>query len=142
MPPYSPFLFGGSHIHQPTLTVEGWNIPSYRSNPSFTFLGASDQMGGHSTYHIPSIYPSSTMSVPTNTFPMVDLHLSFGVSSKGSPFYRMGNPIHEVPSSGENISPHLSNPCHVTFSSQATSSMMIPLQPFMSRFKGGYYPNR
>jgi hypothetical protein len=53
MPPYSPFSFGGSHIPQPTLMVGGWNIPSYGSNPSFTFPGESAQMGGHSTYYIP-----------------------------------------------------------------------------------------
>jgi hypothetical protein len=52
----------------------------------------------------------------------------------------MGNRLHEVPSSGGNIYPHLSNPCHVPFSSQPTSSVMIPLQPFMNQFGGGYYP--
>jgi hypothetical protein len=83
MPPYSPFSFGGSHIPQPTLTVGGWNLPSYGSNPRFTFPGARDQMGGHSTYYIPSIYPSSAMLVPTNTFPMEEIHLSSVVSSRG-----------------------------------------------------------
>jgi hypothetical protein len=53
-------------------------------------------MGGHSTYYISSIYPSSAMSVPTNDFSMVDLHLSNGVSSRGSRFYSMGYPLHEV----------------------------------------------
>jgi hypothetical protein len=83
MPPYSPFSFGGSHIPQPTLTIGGWNLPSYRSNPSFTFPGESPQMGGHSTCNISSIYPSSAMSVPVNDFPMEDLHMSSGVSSSG-----------------------------------------------------------
>jgi hypothetical protein len=31
LPPYSPFSFGGSHIPQTTLTVGGWNLPSYGS---------------------------------------------------------------------------------------------------------------
>jgi hypothetical protein len=79
------------------------------------------------------------MSVPTNAFPMVDLHLSFGDSSGGSQFYSMGNPLHEVPSFGGNIYPHLSNPCHVAFSSQVASSVEIPLQPFMNQYGGGYY---
>jgi hypothetical protein len=136
MPPYSPSSFGGSHIPQTTLTVGGWNLPSYES----TFPGASAQMGGHSTYYTPSTYPSSAMSVPTNDFPMEDLHLSSGVSSRGSYFYSMGNPLHEVPSSGGNIYPHMSNPCHVTFSSQAASSVSMPLQPFMNQYGGGYYP--
>jgi hypothetical protein len=30
------------------------------------------------------MYPSSVMPVPTNTLPMADFHISFGVSSKGS----------------------------------------------------------
>ena len=127
MPPYTPFLFGGSHIPQPTLTVGGWNIPTYGSNPRFTFLGEISQMGSHSTYYIPSIYPSSAMLVPKNAFPMADLCLSYGVSSGGSYFYSMGNPPHGVPSSGGNIYPHMSNPCHVAFSSQATSSVSMPL---------------
>jgi hypothetical protein len=99
MPSYSPFSFGGSNIPQPTLTVRGWNIPSYRSNPRFTFLGESSQMGGHSTYYILSIYPSSSMSFPTNSFPIENLNLSSGVLSGGSHFYSIVNPLHEVPSS-------------------------------------------
>jgi hypothetical protein len=86
MPPYSPFSFDGSHIHQPTLTVGGWNIPSHGSNPTFTFPGESFQMGGYYTYYTPSIYPSSPMSVPTNAFPMADLRLSSGISYRGSQF--------------------------------------------------------
>jgi hypothetical protein len=29
IPPFSPFLFFGGHIPQPTLMVGGWNPPSY-----------------------------------------------------------------------------------------------------------------
>jgi hypothetical protein len=136
MPPNSPFSFGGRHIPQLTLTVGGWNITSYGSNLSFTFPGASSQMGGHSTYYIPSIYPSSTMSFPTNYFPMEDLHLSSGVSYGGSQFYSMGNPLHRFHSYGGNIYPHLSNPCHVAFSSQVASSVTMPLQPIMNQSGG------
>jgi hypothetical protein len=132
MPPYSPFVFGGGHIPQPTPMVGGWNPPSFGPNPSFTFLGESTQMGGPSTYYILSIYPSSTMSIPMNSFLMADLLLSSDVSSRGSQFYSMGNPLHGVPSSGGNMYPHLSNHCHVSFSSQATFSVMMPLQPFMN----------
>jgi hypothetical protein len=138
-PPYYLSFFCGSHIPQPTLTIRGWNIPSYGSNPSFTFLRENTQMGGHSTYYIPSIYPSSSMLVPMKFFPMADLRLSSSVSSRAIWFYSMGNPLHEVPSSGGNIYPHLSNPCHVAFSSQAASSVMMHLQPFMNQFGGGYY---
>ena len=127
MPPYSPFSFGGSHIPQPTLIVGGWNLPSYGSNPSFTFPRASAQMGSDSTYHTPSIYPSFAMLVPMNAFSMEDLYLSFGVSSGGSQFYSMGNPLHEFPLFRGDIYPHMSNPCHVSFLSQETSLVFIPL---------------
>jgi hypothetical protein len=96
-------------------------------------------MGIHSTYYTPSTYPSSAMSVPTNDFPMAELHLSFGVSPRGVCFYSMGNPLHEVPLSGGNIYPHMSNPCHVYFSSQVASSLSMPLHPFMNQYGGGYY---
>jgi hypothetical protein len=72
---------------------------------------------------------------------MENLPLTSGVSSGGSQFYGMGNPQHEVPSSGGNIyNPHMNNPYHVTFSSQAASAGMVPLQPFMNQLGGGYYP--
>ena len=110
MPPYSPFSFGGIHIPQPNIMVGGWNLPSYGSNPRFTFPGESAQMGSHSTYYIPFIYPYSTMSIRMNYFPMADLHLSYDFSSGGTQFYSMGNSLHEVPSSRGNIYPHMSNP--------------------------------
>jgi hypothetical protein len=138
MPPFYPSLFGRSHILQMPLTVGGWNLPSCES----TMREVSAQLSNHSTCYTPSTYPSSAMSVPTNTFPMADLRLPSGVSSGGNYFYSMGNPPHEVPSSGSNIYPHMSNPCHVAFSLQADSSMLIPLQPFMYQYGGGYYPVR
>jgi hypothetical protein len=138
MPPYSPSPFDGSHILQTPLTVGGWNIPSYES----TMREVSAQICNLSTYYSPSTHPSSSMSVPTIMFPMVDLRLSSGLSSRGIYFYSMGNPPHEVNSSGGNIYPHMSNPCHVTFSSQAASSVTIPLQPFMNQYGGEYYPTK
>jgi hypothetical protein len=96
----------------------------------------------HSTYYIPSNFPSFAILVPTNGFSMEDIHLPSGLSFGGSEFYSMGNPLHEVPSSRGNIYPHLSNPCHVAFSLQVASSVMMPLQLFMNQFGGGYYPLR
>jgi hypothetical protein len=136
IPPSYPSLFGGSHILQTPLMVGGWNIPSYES----TMQEVSTQLCNHSTYYTPSTYPSSTMLVPTNTFPMANLHLSSGVSFGGSYFCSMGNPPHDIPSSEGNIYPHMSNPCHVTFSSQVASSVSMPLQTFMNQYGGGYYP--
>jgi hypothetical protein len=99
-------------------------------------------MGGPSTFYISSIYPSSTMLVPMNAFLMENLPLISGVSFGGSHFYSMGNPLHEFPSSGGNIYPHMTNPYHVAFSSQAASSVVMPLQTFMNQLGGGYYPAR
>jgi hypothetical protein len=61
MAPFSISSFDRSHIPQLNLIVGGWNLPSYRSNPRFTFLGESAQMGGYSSYYTPSIYPSCTL---------------------------------------------------------------------------------
>jgi hypothetical protein len=139
MPPYSPFLFGGGHILQSNPTVGGWSPPSSIPNTSFTFSGSSAQMGGQFTSYIPSFNPSSSTSIPMNAFVMVNLTLASGVSSGGSEFYSMGNPLNGFPSSGGNIYPHMGNPYHVAFSSQAASLVMMPLQPFMNQFGGGYY---
>jgi hypothetical protein len=135
MPPYYPSPFGGSHIPQKPLTIGGWNLLSYKS----TLREANAQIGNNSTYYIPSTYPSSAMSVPTNTFPMDDLHLSYGVSSGGIYFYSMGNPLHKVPSSRGNMYPYLNNTYHAFVSSQKYTSVSMPLQPFMNQYGGGYY---
>ena len=136
MPPSYPSPFGRIHILQTPLMVGGWNLLSYKS----TMWEVSAQLSNHCTHHTLSTYPFSTMSVPTNTFPMVNLHLPSGVSSGGNYSYSMGNPPHKVPSSGGNIYPHMSNPCHVGFSSQEASSVSMPLQPFMHQYGWGYYP--
>jgi hypothetical protein len=138
-PPYTPFSFGGGNIPQPTPMVGGWNHPSSRPNLSYTFPGSIAQIGRLSTSYISFVYPYSTMHVPKNAFLMENLPLTFGVSSRGSHFYSMRNPFHGVPSSTRNIYPHTSNPYHDSFSSQESSSVMIPLQPFMKHLGGGYY---
>jgi hypothetical protein len=96
-------------------------------------------MGGYSTYYAPSIYPSSSMPVPTNTFPMTDLHLSYSISYRWSRFYGMGYPIHGISSPGGIVYPHLSNPCHDVFSSQTSASVMMHVQTSMNQVGGGYY---
>jgi hypothetical protein len=56
--------------------------------------------------------------------------LCSGVPYGGSQFHSMGNPQHRVPLAGGNVY----NPHHVT------SIGMVPIQPFMNQFGGGYYP--
>jgi hypothetical protein len=89
MPPSYPSPFGGSHILQTPLMVGGWNIPSYES----TMREVSAQLRNHSTCYTPSTYPSSAMSVPTNTFPMEDLRLPSGVSLGGIIFIVWETPL-------------------------------------------------
>jgi hypothetical protein len=48
----------------------GWNLPPYGSNASYALPGANAQMGSYPTYYTPSMYLSSSMSVPSNTFSM------------------------------------------------------------------------
>jgi hypothetical protein len=71
------------------------------------------------------------MSIPSNTFIMVNPPLSSEVPSEGSQFHTMGNPQPEAPLAGGNIY----NPHYVD------SVGMVPIQPFMNQF-GGYYPIR
>jgi hypothetical protein len=68
MAPLYVSSFERSLIPQPTLTVGGWNLPPYGSSPSHVFLGTNTQMGDYPSYYTPSLYPSSAMLVPTNTF--------------------------------------------------------------------------
>jgi len=91
MPSSYPSPFGRSHILQTPLTVGGWNIPSYKS----TMREVSAKLGNNSTYGTPSTYPSYSMSVCTNTFPMADLHLSSGVSFREVIFIVWETPLTE-----------------------------------------------
>jgi hypothetical protein len=106
-----------SHVPQPTFTVGGWNLPSYRSSPIYALSGANTQMGSYSTYHTPSLYPSSAMTVPLNTFPMESPTISPSLSYGENQFYGSGYPLHGTPSQGGNIYPHLNDPYHILVSS-------------------------
>jgi hypothetical protein len=112
MAPPSISSFDRSHVPQPTLTMGGWNLPSYRSSPSQVFSGANTQMGGYPTYYTPFVYPSSAMPVPTNTFPMEGPHISPGLAYRGNQFYGLGYPLHETPSHEGNLYPHSNNLYH------------------------------
>jgi hypothetical protein len=106
MAPPSTFSFDRSHVPQPTLIMGGWNLPSYGSRPSHVFSVAHTQMVGYSTYCTSSMYPSSAMPIPMNTFPMEGSHISSGISYEGNQFYGSGYPLHETLSHGGNIYPH------------------------------------
>jgi hypothetical protein len=93
--------FDMSHVPQTTLTVGGWNLPSYRTIPSHTMSKDNAHMGAYSTYYTPSMYPLSTMLVPSNTFPMTGPHVSPSISYRENQFYGLSFPLCGTPSQGE-----------------------------------------
>jgi hypothetical protein len=140
MAPPSMYSFDRSHVPRPTLTVGGWNLPSYAYSPSRAFSGAITQMCGYSTYYTPYVYPSSSIIVPMNTFSMAGPHISSGLSYEGNHFYGSGYPLYKTPSHGGNIYPHLNNPYHTFVSSHKYYSMMMPVQtPILDQLGRGYY---
>jgi len=94
-------------------------------------------MGAYSTYYTPSMYPSSAMSFPSNTFPMTSPHVSPDVSYGENPFYGLSYSLYGTPSQGGNIYPHSNSPYHTFVSSQ--TSMMIPVQTSLNQLNRGYY---
>jgi hypothetical protein len=70
-------LFDITHV-----PMGGWNLPPYGSNASYALPGASAQMGTYPTYYAPSMYLSSAMLVPSNTFSMTgpQVHFIWGES--------------------------------------------------------------
>jgi hypothetical protein len=137
MAPMPTSSFDMSHVPQPSFTTGGWNLPSYGSSPGYALSGANTQMGAYSTYYTPSMYPSSAMSFPLNTFSMVSPHVSPGVSYGENQFYGSGYPLHGTPSQGGNIYPHSNSPYHTSVSSQ--TSVMMPIQTSLNQLNGGYY---
>ena len=117
MTPLPTSLFDMSHVPQPTFIVGAWNLPSYGSSPIYAPPGANTQVGAYSTHYTQSVYLSSTMSVPLNTFPMTGPHASLGISYEENQFYGLGHPLHGTPSQGGNLYPHLNSPYQTSISS-------------------------
>jgi hypothetical protein len=141
-PPYNPFPFGRVHIPRYFPIVGGCNAPSFVPNPIYIFQGWNRHMGNVSTSCISSIYPPSTMLVPKKNFIMENHPPTYNIKSGGKQFYNIGKPPYRVSSFGGNVYPHMGNLYHIAFSSQASPSIMIPLQTFMNQVGGGYYPTR
>jgi hypothetical protein len=110
--------FDMSHVR-----MGGWNLPPYGSNPSYSLSGSSAQMGA---YYTPTMYLSSSMSVPLNTFSTPGPHVPRGLLYGENQFYNLGYPPYGTPSQGGSIYPHLNN-SYPTFVSLQTLVMM-PIQ--------------
>jgi hypothetical protein len=102
-------------------TIGGHPPFSSGSNPSLNAPEWSTQPGGQDTSYIPSFTPSSSISIPTKAFVMMNPPLSFGVPPIGSHFHAMGNPRPGAPQVRGNVY----NPHYATFVG------MVPMQPFM-----------
>jgi hypothetical protein len=85
-PPYTPFLFGGSHIPQTNPNVGSVPILNPGSNPSTT--GWNNPAGGPVLPYI----PTSSVSIMTNTFGMMNPLQSSRFPPGGGQSYTLGNP--------------------------------------------------
>jgi hypothetical protein len=101
MAPMPMSSFDMSHVPQSDFMTGGWNLPSYGSIPSYALSGADTNMGAYSTYYTPFMYPSSSMSIPPNTFPIMSPHVSSGISYRENHFNGSGYTLHGTPSQGE-----------------------------------------
>jgi hypothetical protein len=136
-PPYTPFAFGGSHIPQTNPNIG--SVPAFNlgSNP-FT-VGWNNQPGGQ----VPSYIPTSSVSIPTNTFGMTNPLQSFGLPPGGGQSYPLGNP---QPRSnlvrGNFHNPQLGyNPVGGNFYNpqQNIPAGMMPNPPYTNQPRGGSY---
>jgi hypothetical protein len=128
-PLHIALLFGGDHIPQMTLMVGSQPPFPPRSNPSINAIGWSNQPGRQTTSYIPSFPPSSSTLIPINMFGMKNPPLSSRFPPIGSWFHTMGNPHPGAPLVGGNVyNPHYTIPTY-----------MVPTQPLMNYFGGGYY---
>jgi hypothetical protein len=96
---------GGTMAPMPTSSFDmsrvpmgGCNLPPYGSNASYVLPGSNAQMGTYPTYYAPSMYLSSAMSVPSNTFSMTSPQVPQGISYGENQFYGLGYPLYGTPS--------------------------------------------
>jgi hypothetical protein len=128
-PSHTPFSFGGAHIPQMTPTVGGLPPLHPRSNPGPNAPRWSGQLGRQSIAYAPSFTPTSSASITTNTFGMMNPLLSSGFTPGGGQFHTLGNPQPIATMDGGNFyNPHHNVPTE-----------MLPNQPFMNKFRGGSY---
>jgi hypothetical protein len=126
-PPYTPFLFGGSQIPQTTPNMEG--IPSFNPGSNPLSFGWRNQPGRQASAQVPSYTLTSSVSIPTNTFGMMNPPISIGITPGGGQFHNLGNPQpRSNPAGGNFFNPHQNIP-----------TGMMPNQPLMNQPVGGYY---
>jgi hypothetical protein len=85
-PPYTPFLFGGSHIPQTNPKIGGVPFSNPGSNPSM--VGWNNPAGRQ----VPPYISTSLVPIPTNTFGMTNPLQSSRFPPGGGQSYNLGNP--------------------------------------------------
>jgi hypothetical protein len=101
--------------------------PGSNIGPNAT--GWSGQLGRKVVSYGPSFTHTSSVMILTNTFGMTNPPLSSGFPPEGGQLHTFGNPQPGVTLNEENFyNPHHNIP-----------TGMVPNQPFMNKFRGGYY---
>jgi hypothetical protein len=136
-PPYTPFPFGGSHI--PQMNPYLGSVPAFNPGSNPTTTGWNNQPGGQ----VSSYIPTSSVSILTNTFGMMNPIQSSGFSPRGGQYYTLGNPqprSNPVGGSFYNPQPrsnlaggNFHNPHH------NIPTRMMPNPPYMNHPGGGPY---
>jgi hypothetical protein len=136
-PPYTPFLFGGSHIPQTNPNIGSVPFHNLGSNPSMARW--NKPAGGQ----VPPYIPTPSVSIPTNTFGMNNLLQSSIFSSGGGHSYTLGNAQPGSNLVGGNFhKPQLgSNPAGGNFHNpyQNIPTGMMPNPYYTNHPRGGAY---
>jgi hypothetical protein len=104
-PPHTKFSFAGTHVPQTIPTIEGITPLNPRFN--LVVFGWSNQLGRQATAHVPSFTPTSSVSIMTNMFGMMNPPLSFVFTPKRDHFHTLGNlQLRATPTVGSFYNPH------------------------------------
>jgi hypothetical protein len=126
-PPYTPFSFVGSQIPQMTPTMGG--ILSFNPGSNPLASGWSNQPCRQASTQVSSYTFTSSLSILTNTFGMMNPSLSLGFTPGEGNFHSLGNPqLRATPAGGNFYNPHQNIP-----------TGMMPNQPLMNQPGGGSY---
>jgi hypothetical protein len=127
---YTPFLFGGTHVPQTTPTIGG--VPPFNLGSNHVTSGWSNETSRQAIAYGPSFTPTSSVSIPTNTFGMTNPPLSSGFTPIGGLFQSLGNPQPgDTPVGSSFYNPHQNIP-----------TRMVPNQPLTNQSEGGSYNPR
>jgi hypothetical protein len=139
-PPYTPSLFGGSHIPQVNPNVGSVPFLNPGSNPSM--VGWNNPAGGQ----VPPYIPIPSVSILTNTFSMMNPLQSSRFTLGGGHSYTLGTPQHgsNLVGGSLNKSQLGSNPTEGNFHNpyQNILAEMMPNPYFMNQLGGGSYNSR